>query len=75
MVMGLIYVMFAHTRIGKAMRAVGMNPRAAQIVGIRLYLDADAGAVNFYKKLGFVLLGGDKTPEPSPMFITLSAIS
>lgn len=32
----LIYLMFAHTRIGKAMRAVGMNPRAAQIVGIRL---------------------------------------
>jgi branched-chain amino acid transport system permease protein len=36
LVMGLIYVMFTHTRIGKAMRAVGMNPRAAQIVGIRL---------------------------------------
>jgi branched-chain amino acid transport system permease protein len=35
-VMGLIYLMFTHTRIGKAMRAVGMNPRAAQIVGIRL---------------------------------------
>ncbi|MDA7417266.1 branched-chain amino acid ABC transporter permease [Xenophilus arseniciresistens] len=32
----LIYLMFSHTRIGKAMRAVGMNPRAAQIVGIRL---------------------------------------
>lgn len=35
-VMLLIYLMFSHTRIGKAMRAVGMNPRAAQIVGIRL---------------------------------------
>ena len=35
-VMGLIWFMFTHTRIGKAMRAVGMNPRAAQIVGIRL---------------------------------------
>jgi len=34
--MSLIYLMFNHTRIGKAMRAVGMNPRAAQIVGIRL---------------------------------------
>ena len=34
--MMLIYLMFNHTRIGKAMRAVGMNPRAAQIVGIRL---------------------------------------
>lgn len=39
-----------------------------------LYLDADGGAVNFYKRLGFHLLDGDKTPEPSPMFITLSAI-
>lgn len=35
-VMLLIWFMFTHTRIGKAMRAVGMNPRAAQIVGIRL---------------------------------------
>lgn len=35
-VMLLIWLMFTHTRIGKAMRAVGMNPRAAQIVGIRL---------------------------------------
>ena len=35
-VMLLIYFMFTYTRIGKAMRAVGMNPRAAQIVGIRL---------------------------------------
>jgi len=34
--MVLIYLMFNKTRIGKAMRAVGMNPRAAQIVGIRL---------------------------------------
>ena len=35
-VMGLLYLMFNRTRIGKAMRAVGMNPKAAQIVGIRL---------------------------------------
>lgn len=35
-VMGLLYLMFNKTRIGKAMRAVGMNPKAAQIVGIRL---------------------------------------
>lgn len=32
----LIWLMFAHTRTGKAMRAVGMNPRAAQIVGVNL---------------------------------------
>lgn len=35
-VMVLIYLMFTYTRVGKAMRAVGMNPRGAQIVGIRL---------------------------------------
>ena len=35
-VMLLIYFIFTYTRIGKAIRAVGMNPKAAQIVGIRL---------------------------------------
>lgn len=39
-----------------------------------LYLDADAGAIPFYKKLGFKLLEGEQTPNPSPMFIPLSAI-
>jgi len=34
--MVLLYLLFNKTRTGKAMRAVGMNPRAAQIVGIRL---------------------------------------
>lgn len=32
----LLYFMFTYTRIGKAMRAVGMNPRAAQLVGVNL---------------------------------------
>lgn len=36
LVMVTLFWMFNSTRIGKAMRAVGMNPRAAQIVGIRL---------------------------------------
>jgi branched-chain amino acid transport system permease protein len=31
-----LFLMFTYTRIGKAMRAVGMNPRAAQIVGVNL---------------------------------------
>ncbi len=35
-VMVLLYLLFAHTRYGRAMRAVGMNPRGAQIVGVRL---------------------------------------
>src|SRR5258706_1806509 len=35
-VMVMLYLMFNKSRIGKAMRAVGMNPKASQIVGIRL---------------------------------------
>jgi hypothetical protein len=48
---------------------------AAQQVGsYGLYLDADASAVSFYKKLGFILLEGDRSPAPSPMFIALASI-
>ena len=39
-----------------------------------LYLDADPRAVGFYQKLGFALLEGGKSPEPSPMFITMRSI-
>jgi GNAT superfamily N-acetyltransferase len=41
-----------------------------------MYLDADAGAVakGFYQRLGFQLIDGDKSPNPSPMFIPISAI-
>lgn len=35
-VMAGLYFLFNHTRIGKAMRAVGMNPKASQIVGVSL---------------------------------------
>ena len=35
-VMALVFWMFGYTRIGKAMRAVGMNPKAAQLVGVDL---------------------------------------
>jgi branched-chain amino acid transport system permease protein len=34
--MGLLFAMFAYTRVGRAMRAAGMNPRAAQLVGVNL---------------------------------------
>lgn len=34
-----------------------------------LYLDADPGAISFYQTLGFVLLEGDASPAPSPMFL------
>jgi branched-chain amino acid transport system permease protein len=33
---GAFFWMFAYTKIGRAMRAVGMNPKAAQLVGINL---------------------------------------
>ncbi|QEI08827.1 GNAT family N-acetyltransferase [Pigmentiphaga aceris] len=46
---------------------------AANIGCFGMYLDADAGAIPFYQKLGFHLLNGDCSPAPSPMFITLSA--
>lgn len=48
---------------------------ARQIGCYGMYLDADAGAVKFYEKLGFLLLEGDRSPNPSPMFIPLSAIA
>ena len=50
---------------------------ASQIGCLGMYLDADAGAVlkGFYKKLGFHFLDGDKSPNSSPMFISISAIS
>lgn len=35
-VMLLLFAMFAYTRTGKAMRAVGMNPKAARLVGVNL---------------------------------------
>jgi GNAT superfamily N-acetyltransferase len=48
---------------------------AKQIGSYGLYLDADAKAVAFYQKLGFALLEGDLSPEPSPMFLPISAIA
>lgn len=47
----------------------------AQMGSYGLYLDADAGAVNFYQKLGFSLLEGDQSPNPSPMFISVKQIA
>ena len=48
---------------------------AAQAVGsFGMYLDADAGAVKFYSHLGFSLLEGNKSPQPSPMFLPMTSI-
>ncbi len=47
---------------------------AKQMGSFGMYLDADPLAVSFYQKLGFTLLVSDQTPEPSAMFLPLSAI-
>ena len=48
---------------------------AKQIGSFGMYLDADPLALSFYQKLGFTLLVGDKSLEPSPMFLPISAIA
>jgi branched-chain amino acid transport system permease protein len=35
-VMAVFFWMFAYTKVGRAMRALGMNPKAAQLVGVDL---------------------------------------
>ena len=40
-----------------------------------LYLDADPSAIGFYERLGFLPLEGDKSPQPSPMFISVGSIA
>lgn len=55
--------------------ALRVTKNAAQQVGsYGVYLDGDATAVNFYRKLGFVLLEGDQSPKPSPMFLPMAMI-
>jgi hypothetical protein len=44
--------------------------QAAKHVGVfGLYLDADAKAVDFYLKHGFVMLEARQDPNPTPMFL------
>jgi GNAT superfamily N-acetyltransferase len=47
---------------------------AKQIGSFGMYLDADPLAVGFYQKIGFSLLTGNQTPEPSPMFLPLASM-
>lgn len=35
-VMAFVFWLFAYTKVGRAMRAVGMNPKAAQLMGVNL---------------------------------------
>ena len=59
--------------LNHALDVVKTSARSVGCYG--LYLDADASALGFYRKLGFTLLEGDKSPAPSPMFVPLSAIA
>jgi ribosomal protein S18 acetylase RimI-like enzyme len=52
-----------------------MQQVAAQIGSFGMYLDADPHALDFYQKLGFTPLAGDKSPSSTPMFLPLSAIA
>lgn len=47
---------------------------ANQIGSYGMYLDGDKDAIGFYQSLGFALLEGDKSPDPSPMFLPLAKI-
>ena len=51
--------------------ALGETKKAANIAGCRgMYLDADAGAISFYTKLGFSALETPDNPlSPTPMFL------
>ncbi len=48
---------------------------AKQVGSFGMYLDADPLALSFYQKLGFSLLLGDQSPEPSPMFLPISGMA
>jgi ribosomal protein S18 acetylase RimI-like enzyme len=68
-----------HARLGLGRQLVNhaldlMQAEAQHIGCYGLYLDADPGAVGFYRDLGFHLLEGDRSPSTAPMFITLSAL-
>jgi GNAT superfamily N-acetyltransferase len=69
---------YKHQQLGSRLmkQALAMTKAASGRLGcFGLYLDADPGAIGFYQKLGFVLLQGDQSPLPSPMFIPVRSIS
>lgn len=68
---------FKHKKLGSRLmkQALAITKESSSLMGCYgLYLDADPGAVGFYQQLGFALLEGDKSPKPSPMFITVRSI-
>lgn len=64
-------------QLGKQLlkHALEATKRAAKLAGCRgMYLDADAGAVGFYQKLGFAELQPPaKVGDPTPMFLPLES--
>lgn len=63
---------YAHQDLGSQLmkHALSLTKQISNQIGsYGLYLDADPKALGFYKKLGFTLLQGDKTPHNSPMFL------
>lgn len=53
--------------------AIGSMIAAAEHVGVfGLYLDADAKAVEFYLRHGFVMLEARQDPNPTPMFLHIA---
>jgi GNAT superfamily N-acetyltransferase len=68
---------FKHRQLGSRLmkQALAITKESSSRMGCYgLCLDADPGAVGFYKNLGFSLLEGDKSPGTSPMFITVQSI-
>lgn len=65
-------------RLGQQLIKIALQAAQASAVNVGsfgVYLDADANAVGFYQKLGFVLLQGNQSPDPSPMFLSMSSIA
>src|SRR5262245_14073078 len=75
-VMTIVFLFFAFTRMGKAMRAVADNPMLADIKGINA--DTIAGIVSFFGMglagLGGMLIGLDTTIDPLTGFRSMLSI-
>lgn len=55
--------------------AIRVSKTIAKAIGsYGIYLDAEPGAIDFYRKLGFTLLQGDLSPAASPMFLPMATI-
>lgn len=70
-------VAYQDQNIGRRLMASALRVTkdvSQQVGSFGMYLNGDATAVSFYQKLGFVLLEGNKSPAPSPMFLPVALI-